>query len=138
MPENNQTPRAQEFYTYQASFSSLANGSDATANISIEADSFFKAQKLTYMADLAAAAQTESGRVIPLCTILITDTGSGRRLMNEAIPIPALFGNGQLPFILPTPKVFKPQSTISIQVANYSAASTYNLYISIHGAKLWY
>ena len=137
MPDQ-KTPIASEFYTYQVSFASLANGTDATGVINIEADSWFKAQKITYFADLALAAQTESSRVIPLVSVIITDTGSGRQIMNESVPIPALFGNGQLPFILPTPKIFKPRSAISVKVSNYSTATTYNLYLAISGAKLWY
>lgn len=127
-----------EFYSYALSFSALANATDATGVINIEADSWFIAQKLTFAADIAAAAQTDANRVIPLVTVLITDTGSGRQLSNQAIPIPATMGTGELPFILPTPKIFKPRSALSIKVANYSAATTYNLYLVLHGAKAWY
>ena len=135
----NQQPIASEFYTYAVSFVDLANGTDASDIINIEADSYFKAQKLTYFADLSAgAAITESARVLPLVSILITDTGSGRQLSNTSIPIPALFGTGELPFILPTPKVFKPRSAVSFKVSNYSAGTTYDLYLNLHGCKLWY
>ena len=131
-------PLGKEFYTYGIDFSSLAASTDSSGIINIEADSWFIAQKLTYTADIAAATQTANSRVIPLCTILITDTGSGRQLSNIAMPIPSIMGNGELPFILPTPKIFKPRSAISVKVANYSAATTYNLHIAIHGSKAWY
>lgn len=134
----NQAPIDQEFYTYAINFSSLANGTSATDIINIENEAYFKVQKLTYVADLALAAQTSSTTIVPLVTIVITDTGSGRQLSNTPISIPALFGTAELPFILPTPKVYKPRSSISITVANYSAATTYNLRINLHGAKIWY
>lgn len=128
----------QEFYTYGLVFSGLANGTQATGVINIEADSYFKVQKLTYFADIALAAQTDSSRIVPLVTVSVTDTGSGRQLMNEAQPIPALFGTGELPFILPTPKIFKPRTSLSITIANFSSGSTYNVRLLFNGAKLWY
>ena len=138
MPQDFNNPQAQEFFAYSVNFSALAAGSSATGYINIEANSYFKVQKLTFAADIAAAAQTESSRVIPNATILITNSGSGRQLMNTAVPIPSLFGTGRLPFILPTPKVFDPSTTITVQVANYDAAVTYNLYIVMIGSKLWF
>lgn len=138
MDINERKPISSEFYTYGVTFSALASGTDASAIINIEADSYFKIQKLTYQADIAAAAQTDSSRVIPNVSVIITDTGSGRQLSNVSVPIVAFFGTGEMPFILPTPKVFKPSSSISVKVSNFDAAVTYNLRLSFHGAKLWY
>lgn len=128
---------AKDFYVYQESFSSIANGASATGNINIQADSDFQLQKLTYMASISNATQTDSSRVVPLITIQITDSGSGRNLFEEALPVPALFGTGQLPFILPTPKIFQARSTITLNVANYSSGSTYRLDLSFIGYKIF-
>jgi len=127
----------EDFTVYELDFSALANGTSATGNIQIQADSDFKLVKTTYMADIATAAQTDSSRVIPLCTITITDTGSGRQLTSAAVPIPNIFGTGLIPFILPVPRIFKARSNIAITVANYSAATTYNLRLSFIGTKLF-
>lgn len=126
-----------DFFIYEVDFSALAFGSSATGNINIQADSDFELQKLCYFADIAAAAQTDDTRVIPLVTINITDSGSGRFLSSDAVPVTSIFGTGQIPFILPTPKIFDARATISIEVANFSAATTYNLRLSFIGAKIF-
>lgn len=126
-----------DFYVYQEDFASLANGASATGNINIQADSDFVVQKLTYFADIAAAVQTDATRVIPLVNVLITDTGSGRNMMESALPISNIFGTGEIPFILPTPKLFLARSTITIQLSNFSAATTYNLRLSFAGYKIF-
>ena len=126
-----------DFYAYTVSFTALASGASATGSINIEADSSFVAVKLSYSADIAAAAQTDSSRVIPLVTLQLTDTGSGRNLINQATPIPNLFGTGQIPFILPIAREFKANSTLNFAVTNYDAASTYNLYLTLSGQKIF-
>lgn len=126
----------QSFFGYPISLSVTSSGS-ATTTFSIQSDSHFKLQKLTYFADIAAATQTASSRVIPLVTIQITDSSSGRDLFSSPIPLPALFGNGELPFILPTPKLLLSRSTITVALANYSAATDYNVYLGFLGAKVY-
>ena len=134
-PTNAPRPIMKDFYVYQEDFSALANGTSATGNINIQADSDFVLQKITYFADIAAAAQTDSTRVIPLITMQVTDSGSGRNLFESPVAVPSLFGTGELPFILPTPKLFSARSTITITVANFDAAATYNLRFSFIGYK---
>lgn len=125
-----------DFFTYELDFSALAASATATQTIQIQADSDFIWQKACYVADIAAAAQTDSARVIPLVTVLLTDSGAGRQLMNSAVPIPALFGTGQIPFILPRPRIFRAQSVVTVQVTSYVAAgTTYNLRLSLIGEK---
>lgn len=124
-----------DFYVYSAVFAALAFGASATQNITVQADSDFILQKLTYQADIAAGNVTDSSRIIPLVTVLITDSGSGRQIMDRAIPVATFFGTGNLPFILPNPKVFKARANITIQATNYSAGTTYNLYLSLIGIK---
>lgn len=126
-----------DFYVYSVSFSSLAAAGTDLQSVNIEADSNFQCVKLAYFADIAAAAQTYSSRVVPLVTLQITDTGSGRNLFNEATPIPNLFGSGEIPFILPIAREFKANSTVNFSVTNYDAASTYNLYLSLIGVKVF-
>lgn len=130
-------PRAimKDFYVYQEDFSGLVFATSATGNINIQADSDFVLQKITFFADIAAAAQTDDTRVIPLVTMQVTDSGSGRNLFESPVAVPSLFGTGELPFILPTPKLFSARSTITIAVANFSVATTYNLRFSFIGYK---
>lgn len=125
-------------YSYSAVFPSLAPGADGTYAINIKADADFAWQKGQYMVDNAAASQTNASRIIPLVTILLVDGGSGRQLMDQALPLSSLFGIGELPFILPQPKVFARSSTLLVEVHNYDAATTYtNLYVTLHGTLLF-
>jgi hypothetical protein len=128
---------AKDFYIYEEDFDSVANGQSGTGNIAIQADSDFVIQKLSYFADIGGAAQTADNRVIPLMTVQLTDTGSGRQLFEEPVSIPALFGTGELPFILPTPKVLPARSTFQVDVANFSDSTTYRLRLSFIGYKLF-
>lgn len=135
MSQNNVIEK--DFYVYQEDFAALAAGATASGNIQIQADSDFAVQKLTYFADIAAAGQTADTRVIPLITAQVIDTGSGRNLFESALPVPSVFGTGELPFILPTPKIFAARSTVTINIANFDAANTYNLRLSFIGYKIF-
>lgn len=125
----------QDYFVYESEALALAAGASANDTINIEADSDFVLQKLAYFADIAAAAQTASSRVIPLVTVQITDTGSGRQLMQNPIPVPSIFGTGELPHILPNPRLFMANSTIQVAYTNFDAASTYNLRLAFIGYK---
>lgn len=137
MPPVNAKNTIHDFYTYGLDFASLLQGTSATGQISIQADSDFVVQKLTYQADIAAATQTDSSRVVPNVTVQIKDTGSGRELFSTAVPLSSVFGSGQLPFILPQPKIFLARSTISITVANFDAAADYNIRLAFIGYKIF-
>lgn len=128
-----------EFYIYNVDFAaaSLVAGANLTGSINIDSSADFMLQKLTYFADIAGAALTDSTRVIPLVSLTVTDTGSGRELMLNNIPIPSIFGTGQIPFILPRPKKFRRNSTIQVEVSNFSAATAYNLKLAFIGEKLY-
>lgn len=126
----------EDFYVYQATFLPLAANGTGTDNINIQADSDFVIQKMTYAANIANAIQTDSSRVLPLVTVQITDSGSGRDMFAESVPITAVMGDGNLPFILPKPKLYASRSSIIINVSNLTA-SAYNLYINLIGYKVF-
>lgn len=133
-----QQPRSiDEFFTYEVDFLALAAGATANGNIAIESSSDFRWIKGCFFADIAVAAQTQSTQIIPLCTVLITDSGSGQQLSSAAMPVTSVFGTGQIPFILPVSRVFTARSNIQVTVVNFSAASTYNLRLSFIGAKVY-
>lgn len=114
-------------FIYRAQFLSLAPAATATFQINIQADSDFKILAGSYHANNTNAAQSSSTFTYPLIDVLLTDQGSGRNLMDNPVSIPALFGNGQLPFIWPVPKTLSARSTLQVQVTNYDAAVTYNI-----------
>ena len=125
-------------YDAAATYGNVAGAND-TFNLQIEADAYFVITKLSYMADIAGAAQTESSRVIPLVRVLITDTGSGRNLMNSSVDISSLAGHEGLPFITPTARWILPNSAVNVQFTSYDAAATYgNVSLYFHGKKIWF
>lgn len=127
-----------DFFVYEVDFTAgIIAGATSNGSFTVQADSDFKWLKACYFADIAVGAQTASALIIPLATVLITDQGSGRQLMSAAVPIPNIFGIGQIPFILPVPKLFSSKSTVGVTVANFSAATTYNIRLSFIGVKVF-
>ncbi len=129
---------AEDYYVYNIQFEDLLVGATQIGFIQIEADSDFLIQKLAYFSSIAGAAQTFNTIDIPLATILIVDTGSGRQIMNNPVPLTALFGDGRLPYILPTPKLFVKNSRINVTIANFSAGTNYaDIWINFQGKKIF-
>jgi len=131
------TNRRRDFYVYEAAVAAIAVGGAANDTINIEADSDFILQKLTYYADIAGAAQTHGARIVPNVSIQITDTGSGRQLMQAPIPVAAMFGTGSLPFILPNPRLFMRNSTIQIAFTSFEAVITPDVLLAFIGYKVY-
>lgn len=132
---------ATDWYNYSAFVTSLAASGSATTSIQIEADSDFEIMKLEqYTIQDAAdtADQLAGGSIVPDVTVLLTDTGSGRQLMNIALPIFNIFGTAQLPYVLPKPKRLFARATLSIQVANLNTNHGYAyIYLSFSGRKIF-
>lgn len=129
--------RRRDFYIYEAAVAALGVGLSANDVINIEADSDFILQKLTYQADLAGVAQLDGTRVIPNVLVQLTDTGSGRQLMQNPIPIPSFFGIGAIPFILPNPRLFMRNSTIQIAFTSFEVAATPTVRLAFIGYKIY-
>jgi len=124
-----------DWYVYNVEFLLLASGAQATANVAIEADANFILVKLSGFASIADAAQTYQNRVVPLVTLQITDTGSGRNLLNGNTAWSNIVGWGEIPYILPIRRKFKANSTIRVQAINFDTAATYDLRLSFSGIK---
>jgi len=129
--------RRRDFYVYEAQTLILAVGGAANDVINIEADSDFILQKLSYEADLAGVAQTHGARIVPNVTVQLIDTGSGRQLMQNPVPIPSIFGSGELPFILPNPRLFMRNSTIQVAFASFEVAATPSIRLAFIGYKMY-
>lgn len=130
---------AKDFFVYQIGpFASLAPAATLPGNVTLDADSDFLLQKFNVFATTGNDGATQSTQVVPALTITIKDTASGRDLMNSAVPLPALAGSGQLPFILPTAKIFQARGTISVNIFNVSDNATYTgIYLTFIGTKLF-
>lgn len=123
------------FYVYEVQTLALPVGGNSTDSINIESDADFWWIKAAYFADIAGAAQTEATRIIPNVDVQIVDTGSGRQLLNGNIPIPSIFGQGSLPFVMPLPQVFKANSVVRVDFTSREAAITPNIRLALIGYK---
>ena len=135
-PENVGSKR-RDFYIYEAESLALAAGTSSNDVINIEADSDFILKKMTYEADILAAAYTFTTNPIPLISIQLIDTGSGRQLMQNPIPVNSFMGDGKLPFYLDNPRRFERNSTIQIAFTNFDAAQAYNIRLAFIGYKIY-
>ena len=130
-------PGPRDFYSYTQRASSLANGATTSLTYQIEADSYFYMNALTYTADIAAGPLTTDTNVLPLVTLTLFDSASGRQLMANAVPLPSIAGNGTLPFRLPKPRRFAPTAQITATLVNYSTGTTYNISLTLSGFKVY-
>jgi len=139
MQGNGDSVVSTDFYSYGAYVSTLAVNSSQTTSIQIEADSDFEIIKLTYSAfDDVNTAITAATNPVPIANILLTDTGSGRQLMNIPIPIASLFGTAELPFILPKSKILFARSVLALTFYNLSGAVAYDrIAVTFHGRKIF-
>lgn len=127
-----------DYYVYEADFTAVTSGGGtAQSTFTIQTDSNFLWQQGAFFADVASAAQTNNTRVLPLMTCVIQDTSSGRQLSSSQVPINSQFGQGELPFILPSPRFFRANTQVTVSVTNYDAALTYNLRLSFIGTKFY-
>lgn len=123
---------------YQTLVQALTPGSSLPSQINIDAGTDFYWVATTFQADIAGAAQTYTSKVIPLVTVIITDTGSQRQLMNAAVPLPTIAGPGDSPYRLILPRLFRANSIITVNWTSYVAAGTTysNIYLILHGFRL--
>ncbi len=130
-----------DFYTYSINFdlaggSALAPAANLVSNFTVQAGQYFLWQQSMFMADTAHGATLDGTRIIPNITAQLSDQNSSNILTNTAVPVPSIFGTGQLPFVLPNPRLCMPQSVIQALVTNYDAAVSFNLRLSFVGLAL--
>lgn len=124
-------------YTYSAVFASLAAAGTATVNITIDAAAPFLIVNQTYHADTAGAVLTAATKNYPNVSVLLTDTSSNRQMMDQAVPIPSIFGDGQFPYVLPEPKLMAANSVLQVALTSFEAAVAQVIRLSFNGYKLY-
>ncbi len=117
--------KPQDWYNYPITFTSVAQTTPQTTNIAIDAGSDFFLTAITYDAYLAASttALTTSTVIIPGITMLLTDSGSNRQLMQNPVPLSQIGGNGPWPHRMIHPRLFVRNSNIQVAVVRYDAAT---------------
>ena len=120
-------------YTYVLTFSALAAAANATQTLNIAANADFVLTNVHYHANIANAAQTVGNKTIALCRMLITDSGSNEQFSNAACDLENYATNAWMQNALEYPRIVSGRSTLTIQLTNYDAASTYNIDLGFAG-----
>lgn len=121
-----------ELFWYGATFLPLTAQASSTAQVQVQADADFIVVK---QCRFATNSNDNSVVTSPLVTVTLTDTGSGRQLMDSAQHMENIFGTAQFPYICPQVKRLAANSTFQVAVTSLTGAVGYNLYLSFQGYK---
>ena len=120
-------------YSYVLTFTGLAAAATATQVLSIAANADFIFTNLHYHANVANAAQTVGNKTVALCRLLITDSGSNEQFSSAAVDLENYATNAWFPNPVEYPRIVSGRSTLTVQLTNYDAASTYNVDLAFTG-----
>lgn len=138
---DNQIPAGpRDLYGYPLLFTAVTNAIPQSQNITIEQDGDFFLNQINYYATVnGVTTQLTSGtRVLPRCTIQLTDQGSSRNMFFAPMPIPALGGTGTDPGYLVHPRKIGRSSTLQVVINSYDATNVLDtLYICLIGFKVY-
>lgn len=132
---------AEEYFIYKLEFAGAPIGALTRKQIrflQFEADADFLIQKHAYFIDIVPLfGQTLGSQPVPLIDVLIIDTGSGRQMTNVPTPLTTYFGDGRLPYILPTPKLYTKATRLRVEINNFGNQAYSFFEISFHGKKVF-
>lgn len=122
-----------DYFVYTASWVNLLAAITATVNVPLTADSDFVWDAFNLCAYSAVGVLV----VNPDYLLQVFDTGSGRNLQDNPVHVNNVSGNGQLPYILPEPKLFKGNATIQVTLQNLTAVAA-RVDVALIGRKVFY
>lgn len=126
-----------DYFTYNCSVTALVTNTSQNAIINIESDSQFVWTKTSYVIALNGSGPYPIGsRPFSRVGVSVTDSGSGRQLQSAPTILSSFAGSEGLPFVLPQPRLFKENSSISVTFNNPEAL-TYDIYVAFSGYKLF-
>lgn len=122
--------KQQFIYTSGAIALAAAVGAPGNGTIAIAADYNYELDYITIMT-------TQAGVIVLNWAGLITIqwTGTGQAISNAPVPVDAFAGNGQLPYLLPEPRLLEANTSATIILANSVAVATV-VTVVFHGSKL--
>lgn len=136
MPGGSDQPQiVEDFFVYSLSIPSLDAGATSNQNIAIQADSDFEWMMTTCAGMLTGTTEPWSDAIQIPITVLVTDGGSGRQLLNQAVPITGIAGTGRQPFIMPISRIFEAKSTVNFTFTSFSGATWIDIYFNLIGKK---
>jgi hypothetical protein len=127
------------FWLVFPTFATFTAGLNIVKTVNVPNDADFEVRRIIYHCELAAAALTVATVFLPNITILLTDSGSGRNLMNAAVPLPSIASAESGPQRdLIWPKIFTRNSQITASLTNYDVAqTTMNVRLTLCGRKIF-
>jgi hypothetical protein len=127
------------YYPVSTLAGGIAPAAIQNVSIAISADAdFYCTHILQHTVNHASiTGLTVSTMPTPLITVLITDTGSSRALMQGPIPVASIAGCGQLPYRLQYPRLFQRTTSINFQFTNFDTALTFDMTITLGGFKVY-
>lgn len=127
--------RLSNSFSYTLNWAALAPAANPTnLKFQVQNDSDFMWIATSWALDVAGAQPTLNTMNIPLvaCTFLLVS----EPFMDSEAPLTGLAGSMSLePLQLPVPFWIPGGSTFTVQARNYSAATTYDLWITFQGLK---
>lgn len=132
-------PFAQQFFSYNAVFQNVVSGASPIYTLTIQADSDFEVQKLTGVVLYNfTSPDTATTLAVPAVSVMINDAGTANPWMDQPVPVYSLFGSGQLPFVLPNPKLIRRTKQLVIQLYNnFTAQDLRYVALSFIGRRLY-
>ena len=124
---------AKEFYVYTVALGSIAAGTGATGQFTVDPSCDFLWSKSA----VCAMADNVSIEAFFNVSFTLTDAATGKSLSNGPEFPDSFFGSGQLPFILPTPKLLAGRSSLTVNVINKAATGYDAFYFAFIGTQLF-
>jgi hypothetical protein len=103
--------------------------------IKFDTDADFELQRLSMFMTPDGSPQTEESRYLAQVDINIFDTATGRNVFAAPLSTAELFGDGRVPFILPTTHWFKRGTQARIDTTGGSDFENGNLWLALIGRK---
>lgn len=130
-------PREKQAFTYTLPLNGtnvLPAGGAVTIGIPIDGDSDFIAFNI-----MRTVTLTDNVTFVAQCpaTILLTYTGGGNRLMDQAMHLEALAGTGEDPGVPPFPIFLPGNCVLNVQVVNLDTVNAYNVWLAFPGVKIF-
>jgi len=120
-------------FKYSSVSLALAAGATANATIVIKENTAFALSRIVGWSFLSPATHATLTQV----TVMLTDQGSGRTLMDRKLPLEILNGFSAYPQWEPIPHVFAGNSAIGVEITSLEAANAAVVYLVLYGVHMY-
>lgn len=126
-----------EYFAYVADFAAMAEGASATQTIETASDSDFV---LVMQNGSSYGPLGSSGQSLIYATATIAEGQGNNPFFSQAAPFQQVFGYEGAPFILPKPRVFRPNSRIKVTInfIDINGGQNQSFRCAFHGMRLYY